>query len=478
MRKLSLRTSLTLAYTGLLALLGTALTIGYHRVLVAELDGDATAALQEITRGLHGYLVFRDGEPVLDYSKDDPEAVAFVEEASRYYQVFDANDGRLLVQSASLASLGLQYTPKEIAAFRQGPTIQDIQTDRGRLRIETSLITPTPRETYLLQVGEPLDRFDRSMASIERLLAWRVVIGLAIAAFVGQWMAGRALAPLRRLALATREIGVGDLARRLPIRGANDELDEVAGALNQALDRVEHTVGEMRQFSAALAHELRTPLAILRGETELALTQSISQDDLRQRLEIQLEEFDKLTRLINQLLTLARAEGGELILAEDLIDLGRLTTVVAEQIEAVAEAKGVRLACETDANVMVRGDEGWLERLLLILLDNAVKFTRSGGRIVAKVSHDDRFARLDVSDTGVGIAAESLPHVFDRFYRADAARSGESEGAGLGLALAKWVADHHHGEIHVASTPGTGSTFTVLLPRVMPIAAAGVVKQS
>jgi len=453
-----------LVYTGMLALLATGLGVAYHSFLVRQLDADATAELEDVTRGLHGYLQFKDGAPVLAYNKNDSEAVTFIEEATRFYQIYDARSGRLLVQSPALERLGLDYTPGEIAGFRQDPRVQDVQTDRGRFRIQSSLISPTRGETYLLQVAEPLDRVDRVIDAAEQRLVWGIFAGLIVAAVVGQWMSGRALAPLSQLATATRAISISNLQHRLPVRGGGDELDEVSHAFNQALDRLDHAVGEMRQFSAALAHELRTPLAVLRGETELALTQSTSPAELRTRLAVQLDEFDKLARLINQLLTLARAEAGEIVLAREAVELGPLCTTVTEQLEAVAEARGVRLGCSLSSPVTVVGDAGWLERLLLILLDNAIKFTSAGGLVDVRVSREQAHARLDVRDTGPGIAADAVPHLFEPFYRVDPSRSRQTDGAGLGLALAKWIVAHHDGTIGVTGPLGHGSTFTVRLP--------------
>jgi signal transduction histidine kinase len=250
----------------------------------------------------------------------------------------------------------------------------------------------------------------------------------------------------------------------VPVRGADDELDEVAVAFNQALARVEHAVGEMRQFSSALAHELRTPLAVLRGETELALRETTLPGEVRQRLAGQLDELDKLSRLINQILTLARAEAGQIVLAREPVNLSAMAASVAEQLDAVAEAQGLRLTCLGPPDVTVRGDAGWLERLLLILIDNAIKFTAPGGEVRLTVSGQGATAVIAVSDTGVGIDRESLPNIFKQFFRADPSRSRQVEGAGLGLALAKWIVDHHGGRIDVTSRPKQGSTFAVHLP--------------
>jgi heavy metal sensor kinase len=465
-KPLSLRTSLTLFYTGVLALLVTALGYGYHSTLVRNLDDDATASLEEMARGLHGYLQFKDGSPVLVYNRDDPEVAAFIDDATDYYQVYDAQNGRLLTQSPGLESLGLHYTPGEVAEFRKNPGPHDVETDRGRLRLISSVISPAPDQVYLVQVGQLLDSVDRTLAGFDRLLLWRILAGLSLAALVGRSLAGRALAPLSRLALATQAIGITNLQERLSVRGANDELDEVAQAFNHALARVEHSVGEMRQFSAALAHELRTPLAILRGEAELALRPSSSDEDRRQTLTRQIDECDRLTRFINQILTLARAEAGEIALAAEPVDLAALAASVSDQIEPVAAARGIAMTCEAADGVTVVGDGGWLERLLLILLDNAIKFTGEGGRISVKVSSSNGQARVAIADTGIGIAPDALPHLFERFYRADRARSRQTQGAGLGLALAKWIADRHNGRIDVTSQTGQGSTFLVSLPSI------------
>ena len=464
MRPLALRTQLTVFYTAILALLLTALGITYSQVLARQLDADATADLEEITSGLHGYLRFPNGAPSLTYDRTDPEQVAFVEGATRYYQIYDASSGQLLVQSPALAPLGLHYTPAEVQAFRDAPGIVDMQTDHGRIRLSSSLLSPGGGRTYLLQVGVSLDTIDSARQRFVRLLLWSLPTGAFLALILGRWMAARALAPLARMAEATRGIDVAGLERRIPVRGARDELDEVAHAFNETLARLEQAVAEMRQFSAAIAHELRTPLAVLRGQTELALMQARSAEDYQRALRDQLEELDTLSRLVSQLLTLARAEAGEIPLAREPVDLSALTVSIVEQLDPVAQAKGVGLSADAVGHVSVLGDVEWLERLLLNLLDNAIKFTPEGGHISVRVTTEGSDAVLEVRDTGVGIAPDALPHVFERFFRGDPARSAAAEGAGLGLSLVKWIADRHGARLSVDSRPNEGSTFVVRIP--------------
>jgi len=463
-KPLQLRTSLTLAYSAILSVVLSAVGIGFHTLMVRQLDASATSTLQEKARALHGYLRFANGMPELAYDRSDVDEAAFINDATRYYQVYDSTSGRLLAQSPGMEALGLHYTPQEVAEFQRQPatSTHDVQTDSGRLRLTTSVITPSSGEEYVVQVGETLAAMDRALSRVDRLLWINLLAGVLLSLLLGRWLAGRALTPLSSLAASTERIGIANLHDRLANRGTGDELDRVADAFNQALARVERSVGEMRQFSAALAHELRTPIAILRGEAELELVHAASSVERRERLASQIDEYDRLTRLINQILTLARAEAGEIALASQPVALGELAVSVVEQIEPVASARNIALTCSAPEPVAVRGDAGWLERLLLILLDNAIKFTPDGGRVSVDVSTTGTTARLKVADTGSGIPLDAIPHLFKRFYRVEADAPRQNTGAGLGLALAKWIADRHHATIEVNGQPGAGTTVVVI----------------
>jgi len=461
---LTIRSRLTLVYTAVFGVLLVAISAVSYRVLAYQLDADVTATLAERTSGLHGYLRFANGRPTVAVDTTDAAEAAFVAEATRYYQIFDAMSGELLVQSDALRPLGLEFTPAEVHQFRDQPLPLDVQTDYGRVRLSNSLLVPGGSQQYLLQVGVSLAPMDGLLDRYLVLLFVSVPAGLAAAFLIGRWMSRVALNPLTHLAEATRAIDIDDLRQRLPVRHAHDELDDVAVAFNDTLARLEHAVDEMRQFSTALAHELRTPLAALRGDIELAMLRPAGSDDIRRRFAGQLEEIDKLKRLIDQILLLARAEAGEIPLKVDAVDLRELATSLVEQLEPVAQAKGVTLQIGRMGPVVVHGDPDWLKRLVLNLLDNAIKFTPHGGRVVVAVSQDGTTARVAVQDTGIGIAPDAMPHVFERFFRADPARSSGVDGAGLGLSLAKWIVDRHHGRIHVESRPGEGALFTIHLP--------------
>lgn len=445
-------------------LLLAGLSLASYQVLARRLDADATERLMELTDGLHGYLRFGPDAASIVYDAGDNDQAVFVHEATRYYQVYDVATGRLVAASSTIAPLGLQLTLGEIQAFRARPDPFDITTEYGRLRLSNSVRTLRDGQTYLLQVGIPLEPMDAALKRYRDLLWWRVPVAVLLGALAAWWLSGFALRPLSRLAASARQVDVNALDRRLPVRGAGDELDGVAVAFNETLDRLEHAVVEMRQFSSALAHELRTPLAALRGEIELALREPGISPARQDAYGSQIEEIDHLTRLIDQILTLARAEAGQIRLTVAPVDLGQLAASLVDQLEPLAEARSIDLSCEPADAVIVQGDPAWLKRLLLNLLDNALKYTPAGGRVSVRVSRLGDRARIDVEDTGAGLSPADLPRVFERFFRADPARSSSLPGAGLGLSLVQWIVAQHRGQVTVQSRLGEGSIFSVTLP--------------
>lgn len=465
---LSLRARLAVSSTVVFGVLLAGFGVGSYRILARRLDADTTARLTELTSGLHGYLRFDGDAPSLAFDASDSDQASFIHEATRYYQVYDAATGRLLMPSDGIARLGLRFTPDEVQAFREHPGPVDVATDHGRVRLSSSVIAEPTGRVYLLQVGVPLTPRDAALSRYRDVLLWGVPAALLAAAVAGRWLSGFALAPLERMAAAAARIDVNVLEGRLPIRGAQDELDRLAEAFNHALARLERAVGQMRQFSAALAHELRAPLTALRGEIELALRRAGADDVQRNASASQLEEIDRLKRLIDHILTLARAESGQIVLTFAPVDMGELAASLVTQIAPVAEARGIDLRCARSGALVVQGDAGWLERLLLNLLDNALKFTGEGGHVALRLSREGDTVRIEVRDTGIGMSPEVARQAFDRFFRADPARSSATEGAGLGLSLVRWIVDRHRGTIDVASRHGEGSAFTVTLPAAAP----------
>jgi two-component system heavy metal sensor histidine kinase CusS len=465
---LPLRARLAVSTTVVFGVLIGAVATASYTVLARQLDADASTRLAELTEGLHGYLRFQGDVPRVEFDPVDGDQVAFVQEATRYYQIYEAGSGRLLFQSSAMVPLGLALTPDEVRTSVASLRPFDVATGYGRLRVSNSLVPGAGATAYLLQVGVSLGPTDAALRRYRDLLLLGVPVCLLLAGAGSWWLSAFALAPLIRLAGAAREIDVRTLERRLPTRGIDDELEDVARAFNGVLERLDQAVGEMRQFSAALAHELRTPLTALRGEIELALGRLGSGDVNRDPLASQIEEIDRLKRLIEQILTLARAEAGQIPLTFAPLDAGELAESLVEQLEPVAQARGIALTCEHEPGAAVRADGEWLRRLLINLLDNALKFTHEGGRVRVRVAPVGDVVTIAVHDTGVGIAPADRPHVFERFFRADPSRSSSTDGAGLGLSLVQWIVERHGGSVGVESEVGVGTTFTVSLPRTGP----------
>src|SRR5215831_15632861 len=394
MRPLTLRTKLTLFYSITVSILLTGFGLVYYRVLSVGLDRDITQDVIDRASGLRGYLRFEEGVPTFDYDPNDPDELSFINTATRYYQLYELRTGTLIAESDELRATGIQYSPQDLSRYSQSqPSVIDFQTDQGKIRLRNETV-PGEGETYLLVVGASMRQMDDTLRSFVKALAWLIPSGVLLAAIASWFMAGKALQPVAALSKAAGEIAVTSLDRRLPVRGTNDELDQLAAEFNDTLARLEKAVGEMKQFTASISHELRTPLAVLRGEAEVALMQASSPEQYRRVLSSQLEEFEKLSRMINQLLMLARAESGDVAITHEPVNISNMTESLAEQLEPVAASKEVVLFWNCNPDVILRGDASWIERIILNLADNAIKFTGPGGHVSMNVTKNGNNAIL------------------------------------------------------------------------------------
>jgi heavy metal sensor kinase len=277
-------------------------------------------------------------------------------------------------------------------------------------------------------------------------------------------LARQALAPVERMAATADEITATQLDRRLHVPNPDDELGRLARTLNGMIARLERSFEEVRRFTADAAHELRTPLAILRNEAEVALRIPRESEQYRDCLENMLEEIDHLSRLSEVLLFLFREDAGLGAHTGDVLSLDQIVREVADDIRVVAAEQNQELVVDASSPCNVLGNAEQLRRLLFHLLDNAIKFTPAGGSIGIRVERQKGQARVIVWDAGIGIAPEHLPRVFDRFYRVDSARSRRTGGDGLGLSICKSIAETHQGCIELVSQPGKGTQVTLTLP--------------
>jgi heavy metal sensor kinase len=259
-------------------------------------------------------------------------------------------------------------------------------------------------------------------------------------------------------------ISANNLHERLYVGKQNDELQQLARVFNDLLVRLDGSFKSMRGFVADASHELRTPLAIIRGEADVALSEDREKAEYRDALVIIQDEAKRVSRIVDDMMALARADAGQRQLLIEEFYLNDLVEECCKAVAVLTVAKGVSLSAVPMPDISFRGDHDLLRRMLLNLLDNAIKYTPAGGSVSVAVECEKACVRIIVSDTGIGIAAAHAEHVFDRFYRVDRARSRADGGTGLGLAIAKWVAEAHNGSIELSSRPGHGSTFTVLIP--------------
>jgi two-component system heavy metal sensor histidine kinase CusS len=369
----------------------------------------------------------------------------------------------------------------EVREERVPPGPGDVEALRRRTRLPTGDVV----DIYVARTGDVEKKALRTFALIALLLIPVTAVAGALAA---RSMTERFLQPLHRLVVATREIGIAGLDRRVPEPERPAELRELAAAFNAMLERLQRAVEALRRFTADASHELRTPLTAIRGTAQVALNRERSPGELRDTLQEVLDETGSMLHLVEDLLALARGEEEDATRGHGPVDVVALVAEVVEIGAALASGKPVAVRLEAPPSATVRGGAGALRRLFLNLVSNAVKFT-DAGEVTVRVRTpppgdaagagdappDDAAARrvveVEVADTGCGIPADELPHVFDRFFRADAAREARG-GTGLGLAIARMIAEQHGGTVEARSTPGAGSTFVVRLPAGDAVPAA------
>jgi heavy metal sensor kinase len=318
---------------------------------------------------------------------------------------------------------------------------------------------------FLIQVAEPMDEFDESMGRFQAVLLMLTPIFLLLASAVGFWMSSRALAPVDRITADARAIGATNLSARLQMPAARDELGRLTQTLNQMLDRIESEMQRIVQFTADASHELRAPLTLIQTAAEFSLRRERSREELVDAMRKILRESERTSGLVDHLLLLARADShaeARDLGPADVSSTGRQATELAATL---ANAKNIEFSTEIPSEtVFINGDERLLEQLWLILLDNAVKYTPEGGKIRFAMHPANSRMEVSISDTGIGISAEDLRHVYDRFWRADQVRSRIAGGAGLGLSIARWIVQTHEGDIQIDSTVGRGSQVKVWFP--------------
>ncbi len=344
------------------------------------------------------------------------------------------------------------------------PVFEDLTVQNTPVRFATRRVVVN-HQPYTIQVAAPMHEFYEALHRF-RIILWLALPPLLIAAGIGgYWISRRALRPVDRITEAAESISIRNLADRLEVPKTADELQRLSATLNRMLARLNSSVQRMSQFTADASHELRAPVSLIRTTAELAVRAGRTNEEYHEDMVQILAEAERTSRLIDSLLLLARADAGEEGLQRELTDVSVSLREAIDQGRRLAAEHGIEMtAALGPAPVVVVGDAEALRRLFLILIDNAVKYNPRGGCVQIDLVAQNGDAVCTVSDSGIGISKDDQDHIFDRFWRADKVRSRGMGGAGLGLSIARWIAERHDGTIGVTSQPGKGSTFSVRIP--------------
>jgi heavy metal sensor kinase len=422
----------------------------------ASLNEASSVAIRTLGEHRFGpFLIFED------LSQDFPE-IALLD---KFFQIFGPA-GQVTIQSSNIQSREIPLSQTAFRASLEGQsTFESVKFKEGvSLRLLSVPIRQGEQLVNILRVGTSLQPTDRMLRRLLTGLYIASPLALLVSLMGGWFLAGRALRPVHAITQAARRITAGDWSQRIQTTHSNDEIGQLASTFNDMIGRLEVSFKQIRQFSADASHELRTPLTITKGETELALRRPRQAQDYRVVLESNLEEIDRMSRIVDELLFLSRADLGEIKLKMVPVQLDDLIREIHQQAAVLGKERQVQTILKKVELVVVEGDDLRLRELLLNLVDNAVKYSREGQTVELALSLAGNQAKLIVQDYGIGIAPENHTRVFDRFYRTDEARAHGAKGTGLGLAICKWIVDVHHGTIELQSTVDGGSCFTVFLP--------------
>jgi heavy metal sensor kinase len=465
MNRRSIRFRLVAWYAGLLAgiflVLCASLYLDLRHFLVNDLRESQARRAREIANTLLVHVKQTGEAYVATQTEDwyDPEI------NDRFIRITRA-DGTLIYISG--APKDGSFNPAEVPAlpsssqseFSRKITLAGSKT----LLIAALNFKSSGNPTYLVEFGELLDPLETMLNHLFLQLALGLPLAVVIITVGGYVLVWRALTPVEQIARAAERITQHNLSDRLPVANTGDELERLSVSLNRMIARLDDAFQNSKRFVADASHELRTPLTILRGELENLADELRLDPETRERAASLLEEAMHLSRIVEQLFTLSRLDAGEAQTEWTRFDLSELARTTAEQMNLMAEDKNISIACDANQPILVEGDRVRLKQIIVNLLDNAIKYTPEKGAIQLRVHGVNGHAILEVTDNGIGIPPDALPHVFERFYRVNQTRASGSESAGLGLSIVKAICTAHGAEVEVVSAPASGSCFRVKLP--------------
>jgi two-component system OmpR family sensor kinase len=452
---MSLRLRLTILYSaltgGILLIFGVLLYSLVNILLVTQVD---TTLSQTASDLLLGWRVGQAGE-LSQETLPKLNLTSFV-----YYQIWD-NNGRLHSSSPGLGQINQPFDP--VGYQLKTSVIRNALVQNVHLRVLNIPLEAGGRPIGTLQVAASMTMVDTTRQSLLQTIIVIALAAVIFAAALSWFFIGQALSPLNDITeSALRISGADDLSQRIPQRGpADNEMGRLVTAFNDTLGQLEQLFTSQQRFLADVSHELRTPLTVIKGNVDLIRRMKQVDEESLDNIE---DEADRMTRLVGDLLLEAQAESGKLPLHFSPVELDTLLLEVFKEMRILARDR-VQLKLPDIDQIMINGDRDRLKQVLINLISNAIKYTPQGGEVILSLGKVAGNARLIVRDTGLGIPAEDLPHIFERFYRAEKSRSRSKVGGfGLGLSIAHWIVNHHEGRIEVDSSEGKGTTFCIYLP--------------
>jgi len=356
-------------------------------------------------------------------------------------------------------------TQVPLPAAKEVGRSRHVRLDKRQLLIEAREFRTHDGRQYVVESGVPYQQIEVVLHGLQLTFAIYMPFIISLAVGSGYWLMRRSLQPVDEITRRAEGITSNNLGERLPVIRTGDELERLSVSLNRMIERLDEAFQHIHRFSADASHELRTPLTILQLELEGISQSHRLNPSLCDQIGSALEETHRMSHIVESLLVISRLDAGEAKIQKMHLDLGELATSTAEQMRLLAEEKSIRLTTNVAGQIYVEGDRSHLQQVVVNLVVNAIKYTQEGGKVEVRVRRrNPNTAVLEVSDNGGGIPELALPHVFERFFRADKARSRDSGGAGLGLAIVKAICTAHGAEVSVFSRPGSGSLFTVELP--------------
>lgn len=484
----SIRFKITILYMAILALTLTSFSvILYHNVkrgLYSNMDTLLKSKAGGIAKAIDTYweaskLEGMESGVTQDASLRKRRNVNFAKVAQRWVkeesgdprlldiivQVFDT-DGATIASSKNRKGL-TEISRKNFISVLQGKSRFDTigsedQTAKMDLRIFTTPVFENEKVAYLVQVASPLNSIYSALNNLKIALFVLFPITIFVTGLMGSFLAKVTLHPVDNMIHTIHQITAENMKLKLAIPDTKDEIQKLAETFNTMLERLEQAFTSQRQLFEDLSHELKTPFTILKGEFEVILKKIRSQEEYESILRSALQEIDRISKLADNLLLLARLDSMEILPKKRRLDLNLLIQNILDKIRALSELKEIQLSLKADSRLSIDGDEDQLKTLFLNILDNAIKYTPPKGRILVTADREKSSAKIKIEDTGIGIPKEEINHIFDRFYRVD--KSRKSTGFGLGLSIAKSIVEAHNGAIEVASQPSQGTSFTIVLP--------------